>query len=126
MFCADPVKAVAEIRRVLKPGGRYAVVVWDEPAKSPYIALLSRAAGPVLNAPPPPPDSPGAFRFAQPGALERLVRAGISRTERETPTAPTSIILFSDEEEERRTKPLRSTVHRIGSPPDSAEQSACH
>ena len=40
-----------------------------------------------------------------------------SRTEREIPAAPTSIILFSDEEEERRTKPLRSTVHRIGSPP---------
>src|SRR5206468_8722529 len=38
-----------------------------------------------------------------------------SRTEREIPTAPTSIILFSDEEEERRTKPLRSSVHRIGS-----------
>jgi ubiquinone/menaquinone biosynthesis C-methylase UbiE len=33
MFCADPVKAVAEIRRVLKSGGRYAIVVWDEPAK---------------------------------------------------------------------------------------------
>jgi len=37
-----------------------------------------------------------------------------SRTECEIPTAPTSI-LFSDEEEERRTKPLRSSVHRIGS-----------
>jgi SAM-dependent methyltransferase len=76
MFCGDPVKAVAEIRRVLKPGGRYAIVVWDEPAKSPYIALLNRAAGLVFNAPSPPPDSPGAFRFAQPGALDRLVRAG--------------------------------------------------
>jgi hypothetical protein len=39
-----------------------------------------------------------------------------SRKEREIPTAPTSIIFFS-EEEERRTKPLRSIVHRIGSPP---------
>jgi hypothetical protein len=40
-----------------------------------------------------------------------------SRKEREIPTASTSIIFFSDEEEERRTQPLRSTVHRIGSPP---------
>jgi nucleoside-diphosphate-sugar epimerase len=40
-----------------------------------------------------------------------------SRKQREIPTASTSIIFFS-EEEERRTKPLRSTVHRIGSAPD--------
>jgi hypothetical protein len=40
-----------------------------------------------------------------------------SRKEREIPTASTSIIFFSDEEEEQRTKPRRSTVHRIGSPP---------
>jgi len=39
-----------------------------------------------------------------------------SRKEREIPTAPTSIIFFL-ESEERRTKPLRSTVHQIGSPP---------
>jgi hypothetical protein len=38
-----------------------------------------------------------------------------SPKEREIPTAATSIIFFS--EEERRTKPLRSIVHRIGSPP---------
>ena len=50
-----------------KSGGRYAIVVWDEPARNAYIGLLNRAAGPVFNAPPPPPDSPGAFRFAQPG-----------------------------------------------------------
>ena len=40
-----------------------------------------------------------------------------SRKEREIPTASTSIICFSNEDEERRTQPLRSTVHRIGSPP---------
>jgi hypothetical protein len=33
-----------------------------------------------------------------------------SRTEREIPPAPTSIILFADEEEEPRTKPLRSQL----------------
>jgi pSer/pThr/pTyr-binding forkhead associated (FHA) protein len=40
-----------------------------------------------------------------------------SRTEREIPTASTSIIVFSKEKEERRTQPLRSTVHGIGSAP---------
>jgi hypothetical protein len=40
-----------------------------------------------------------------------------SRNEREIPTASTSIIFFSEEQEERRTKPLRSTVHKNGSPP---------
>jgi hypothetical protein len=39
-----------------------------------------------------------------------------SRNQREIPTAPTSIIVLV-EEEERRAKPLTSTVHRIGSPP---------
>jgi hypothetical protein len=42
-----------------------------------------------------------------------------SRKEREIPTASTSIICFSNEDEERRTQPLRSTVHRIGSPPSA-------
>jgi hypothetical protein len=40
-----------------------------------------------------------------------------SRKEREIPTAPTSIILFSDEEERTTNKPVRSIVHRIGSAP---------
>jgi hypothetical protein len=40
-----------------------------------------------------------------------------SRKEREIPTASTSIIFFSEEQEERRTQPLRSTVHENGSPP---------
>ncbi|MDQ3345984.1 MAG: FHA domain-containing protein [Chloroflexota bacterium] len=43
-----------------------------------------------------------------------------SRTEREIPTASTSIIVFSKEKEERRTQPLRSTVHGIGSAPTAS------
>jgi hypothetical protein len=42
-----------------------------------------------------------------------------SRKEREIPTASTSII-FLFEEEERRTKRLKPTVHEIGSPPGAS------
>jgi hypothetical protein len=40
-----------------------------------------------------------------------------SRNEREIPTAPTSINCLLMRKKERRPEPLRSTVHRIGSPP---------
>ena len=43
MFCPDPVLAVSEARRVLKPGGRYVAVVWDQPANSPMLTVAGRA-----------------------------------------------------------------------------------
>ena len=32
MFCPHPEAVAREIRRVLVPGGRFSVAVWDEPA----------------------------------------------------------------------------------------------
>jgi ubiquinone/menaquinone biosynthesis C-methylase UbiE len=49
MFFADRAKAVAEMRRVLKPGGRVAVAVFDRIGNSPgyadMVALLERLFG---------------------------------------------------------------------------------
>jgi len=35
MFCPEPVRAASEVRRVLKPGARFALAVWDAPEKIP-------------------------------------------------------------------------------------------
>lgn len=76
MFCPDIVAAVRELRRVLRPGGRYAFSVWAEPEANPCFTTLFGAVGEIMQLPAPPPDAPGPFRLAAPGELERVVRAG--------------------------------------------------
>jgi enediyne biosynthesis protein CalE5 len=76
MFCPDPVKAASEIRRVLKPGARFATAVWDVPARNPFFTAISSVLGEFVPMPPPDPTAPGVFRLAPPGELERVLKAG--------------------------------------------------
>src|SRR5439155_18107445 len=73
-FCPDMDRAVAEVHRVLKPGGRAAFVVWDEPSKSPFLTVAVQSVARFFQAPPPDPNAPGPFRLGAPGKLERLLR----------------------------------------------------
>ena len=72
MFCPEPERAVREIRRVLRRGGRFAVAVWDAPAKNPYYSILARILRRHMEIPPFDPKAPGPFRLAAPGELEAL------------------------------------------------------
>ena len=76
MFPPDPVKAVSEIHRVLKPGARFATAVWDVPAKNPFFTSITKVLGEFVPMPPPDPTAPGVFRLAPPGELERVLKAG--------------------------------------------------
>src|SRR5580765_3352803 len=76
MFCPDPVKAAAEIHRVLKPGARFATAVWDVPAKNPFFTSITGVLGEFVPLPAPDPAAPGVFRLAPPGELERVLTAG--------------------------------------------------
>jgi SAM-dependent methyltransferase len=67
-------RALTEMRRVLKPGGRVAIGVWDEPSSSPFVTVGGGAISQFHAATPPNPNSPGAFRFAKPDVLERFLR----------------------------------------------------
>jgi SAM-dependent methyltransferase len=79
MFCSDPVHALAEIRRVLKPGGRFAISVWDELEKCHFFNTMFGPVSKALGRQPPDPSAPGPFRLALPGAFERaLLDAGLT------------------------------------------------
>jgi SAM-dependent methyltransferase len=79
MFSPEPEKVASEIRRVLKPGGRFALCVWDVPAKTPFLTTVFGALAEVAPSPPPPPEAPGPFRLSQPGALESVLNAAAFR-----------------------------------------------
>jgi SAM-dependent methyltransferase len=74
IFFPDVHRALSEMRRVLKTGGRVAFVVWDEPSKSPFVTVGGGALGRFHAPTPPDPNSPGAFRFAKRDVLQRVLR----------------------------------------------------
>jgi ubiquinone/menaquinone biosynthesis C-methylase UbiE len=79
MFAIDPSRALAEIRRVLRSGGRAAVAVWGPPADNPWLGLVLESASAVLGEPIPPPGLPGPFALADRDALvDRMRAAGLA------------------------------------------------
>lgn len=73
MLLVDPAAALSEIRRVLRPGGRCALAVWDLAERNPWATLPGRALVELGLAPPPDPAGPGMFALAAGGRLATLL-----------------------------------------------------
>lgn len=77
MFSPEPQRTAGEIRRVLKPGGRFAIVVWDEPSRNPFSMVPLGVMSTFIALPPlPGAGTPGPFRFAAAEALETVLQSG--------------------------------------------------
>jgi ubiquinone/menaquinone biosynthesis C-methylase UbiE len=92
MLFPSPPSALEAVHRVLKPGARFAALVFTTPANNPFLAqpmgILLRHAGKQ----PPAPGQPGLFALGGNGVLEELLRDnGLSDIDARTVRAPLSL-----------------------------------
>jgi SAM-dependent methyltransferase len=84
MFFRDPTAAFRNIRTGLRPAGRLAFVSWATLQENPWASRPMDVVRKHLPegqpaAPPPGPDEPGPFSFADPGRVQRILTgAGFS------------------------------------------------
>jgi SAM-dependent methyltransferase len=75
MFFDDPVVALANVRRSLRPNGRFVFVCWRDLATNPWFHVPHEAVRP--HVPPQPkldPEAPGPLAFADPNRLRGILQ----------------------------------------------------
>lgn len=88
MFFRDPVLALSELRRVLRPQARACLLAWG-PFEQPYwqsmMGIVHKHAGGRLLE----PGGPDPFKFSNPGSLSEVLRdAGFRNLHENTETLP--------------------------------------
>lgn len=75
MLMADPAAALTETRRVLRPGGRVALAVWDAIERNPWALLPAQELmeRPTAERPPTGEQGPGPFALGDAGRLAELL-----------------------------------------------------
>lgn len=69
IYFPDQQRALAGIRHALRPGGRFAAVVYSTPQQNPFFSLPVSIIRRRAQLPPPLPGQPGPFSLGTDGAL---------------------------------------------------------
>ena len=108
MFFPNLPSALVKIRHLLITNGRLSAAVWSTPSKVPLIDLAFSTVRKQINAPAPPPGTPGPFALADVEALKQLfTQAGFKDIKVETIQ-----ITFAFDSPESYTKHIQQTATR--------------
>jgi enediyne biosynthesis protein CalE5 len=78
-FAPEPERAAREIRRVLRPGGRFTIATWGPRERNPWLDIVLDSVSEQLGAPMPPPGVPGPFSLDDADRLRSLLNeAGLA------------------------------------------------
>jgi SAM-dependent methyltransferase len=93
MLMTDQATALAETRRVLRPGGRLALACWGDPERNPFFGLIGLSLGQRGHIPPlEPPPAPGPFSMASPERTTALLE-GAGFTDVRTEEVPVRFVV---------------------------------
>ena len=73
MFFEEPVKAFANMKTFLRPGGKVTFACWGPPAENPWVFDLMGIVSKYVQMPPPVANAPGPFAFADPDYLRQVL-----------------------------------------------------
>lgn len=114
-YAGNPGAALAEARRVTKPGGSVVLVTWGDPEGMEAASLIG-ALRPLM--PPPPPGAPGPFALSDKAALRQFaVDAGLEPVEIFDVDSP-----FDYADEATAVRGLNSTGIAVRAMENSSEQ----
>jgi SAM-dependent methyltransferase len=97
IYFPDQQKALDNILRALKPGGRFAAIVYSTPEKNGFFSKPVSIIRQRAKLPPPAPDQPGPFSLGSQGKLVgALQQAGFHNVEEKVLGAPVFLPTAAD------------------------------
>ncbi|HWB65257.1 MAG TPA: class I SAM-dependent methyltransferase [Mycobacteriales bacterium] len=89
IYLPDRARGLAEAHRALRPGGRYAAIVFSGAERNRFFSVPVTLIRERAQLPPPAPGQPGPFSLSEPGVIEaELEAAGFTEVETERCSAP--------------------------------------
>ena len=121
IYFPDQQKALKEMLRVLKPGGKIAAIVYSTPEKNKFFSVPVSLIRHRAKLPPPLPGQPGPFSLGTEGIIEKaFLQAGFKKVRAELVDSP--LLLASAKECVRFEKESFGALHQMMSSLSASEK----